>query len=539
MSIKPSREQQGAIDCGGNVVITARPGSGKTFTLSRMIARDSANLLSYQGIIAISYTNKASDELRMRCERLGVERMHSFFGTIDKFCLGQVVIPFVNHLIGKKIELDIIEDQDCPEWCRLKGRDVCDAELNSFIKEALRKGEVPLGMLGPAALLILDEVQQARVFIKARYTRVFIDEYQDCGIYQHQMLLRLIQYGLRGVAVGDIDQAIFRFADKSPEYLSELMRAENFTFFEITQNHRCDRAIQAYSRALLSVPVAPIDVTNRRVFEVRIQGDESSIAQSIHVMLPRIMKKYSIDDSNKIAIIGFSNNILKRIDCAIGWPSKMFAKTPLDNGFSKWKRVFADLLISYYDPAHFPGDFLDAHLGIDMNPAKRNKGFRQLKKFYTLNEDELSVNISLAVAIAKLCEPDTERDGDVDAYRGTVSDIVTLQGGFKPAQPGEINILTYHKAKGLEYDVVFCLEAYQFIMPPYKACEEIFDAYGQSLAMHYVGITRAKKACYILLGTKRHRADGIEKDAQPSEFLQINNLQDLRTQGRWPVPEES
>lgn len=539
MSIKPSQEQQRAIDCEGNVVITARPGSGKTFTLSRMIARDSANLLSYQGIIAISYTNKASDELRMRCERLGVKRMHSFFGTIDKFCLGQVVIPFVNHLIDKKIELEIIEDKDCSKWCQLKGRAVCDAELNSFIKESLCKGKVPLGMLGPAALLILDEVQQAQAFIKARYTSVFIDEYQDCGIYQHQMLLRLIQYGLRGVAVGDIDQAIFRFADKSPEYLSELMRAESFSFFEITQNHRCDRAIQAYSRALLSVPVDPIDVANRRVFEICIQGDERSIAQSIHAMLPRIMEKYGIDDSNKIAIIGFSNSILKRIDCAIGWPSKMFAKTPLDNGFSKWKRVFANLLISYYDSAHFAGDFLDAHLGIDINPAKRNKGFKQLKKYYALTEDELRANISLAVAIAELCEPDAERDGDVDAYRDTVSDLVILQGGFKPAQPGEINILTYHKAKGLEFDVVFCLETYQFIMPPYKDHEESFDAYGQSLAMHYVGITRAKKACYILLGTKRHRSDGAERDARPSEFLQINNLRDLRIRGRWPVPEES
>ena len=85
MSVEPTLEQQAIIDCKGNVVVTARPGSGKTFTLARMIVEESSRLLSYQGVIAISYTNKASDELRDRCRRLGVKRRLSFFGTIDSF----------------------------------------------------------------------------------------------------------------------------------------------------------------------------------------------------------------------------------------------------------------------------------------------------------------------------------------------------------------------------------------------------------------------------------------------------------------------
>ena len=83
--------------------MTARPGSGKTFTLVRMIACESESLLSYQGVIAISYTNKASDELKERCDRLGVNRNRSFFGTIDKFCIGQIIAPFVPHITGQKL----------------------------------------------------------------------------------------------------------------------------------------------------------------------------------------------------------------------------------------------------------------------------------------------------------------------------------------------------------------------------------------------------------------------------------------------------
>lgn len=498
-----------------------------------MIARESAGLLSYQGVIAISYTNKASDELKGRCDRLGIERGRSFFGTIDKFCVGQIIAPFLPQLIGHGADLDLVEDDACEEWKELGGRQTNDPKLKSFLVRSLDAGRIPIGSIGPAALLILDLVPQARIFISARYTSIFVDEYQDCDLYQHLFMKRLVSYGLRGIAVGDIDQAIFRFADKSPEYLSELMKAESFQHFRITKNHRCDKAIQAYSLALLGVPTEPIESTERRVFAVRMQGDERILANGIRSRLHDIMRKYGVDDYNKVAIIGSANAVLDIYSISIGLPSKRFANTPLDSGFSRWRRVFADLLTSYYDPARFSGLFLDNHIGADARPAKRNRGLVLVDRFFSLGEDELADRVGLAVAIAKLCEPNAERDGDVDAYLKTVSDVRLLQGGFRPSKADEINILTYYKAKGLEFDIVFCLEAYRFLMPPYRYEKKPFDAYGQSLAMHYVGITRAKKVCYILMGDKRHDSKGRLKDAEPSEFLCLPGLRNLRYEIRW------
>ena len=87
MMIKPSEEQAKVIACDKSAVVSARPGSGKTFTMARMIVKASEGLLSYQGVVAISYTRKASAELRDRCSGLGVRGGNSFFGTIDAFCL--------------------------------------------------------------------------------------------------------------------------------------------------------------------------------------------------------------------------------------------------------------------------------------------------------------------------------------------------------------------------------------------------------------------------------------------------------------------
>lgn len=529
----PTPEQQAAIDCDGNVVVTARPGSGKTFTLARMIAKESSRLLSYQGVIAISYTNKASDELRDRCKRLGVERGLSFFGTIDGFCMGQIVAPFVSHVIHKAVNLDLVEDKLCPEWEDLRDRTMDDEDLRRFILRSFRDGSLPIGALGPAALLVLEIVPQAVKYVKARYTAVFIDEYQDCGTHQHLLMKNLISLGLRGIAVGDIDQAIFRFAGKSPDHLNEFLASAEFHHFHITKNHRCDKAIQAYSLALLGVHSDPIPRADRRVFAVRMNGDEGALSAGIKDRLPMIMDKYGVEERREVALIGYGNKTLDRFASSVGLPHKRFSETHLDRGFSRWNRVFSSLLSEYYNPLRFSGRFLDDHLGTLAKPSKRQRGLTLLEEYFSLSEGELVNNIDLATSIARLCEPDSDNGDAVEAYRSVVEDIELLRNGFKPASPDEVNILTYHKAKGLEFDIVFCLETYRYIMPPHRYEEESFDAYGQALCMHYVGITRAKKVCYILLGSMRHKANGEPKPALPSEFLNYPRLADLRIDTAW------
>lgn len=97
----------------------------------------------------------------------------------------------------------------------------------------------------------------------------------------------------------------------------------------------------------------------------------------------------------------------------------------------------------------------------------------------------------------------------------------------------EISLLTYHNAKGLEFDAVFCLDTYQYVMPPYKYEEKSYDAFSESLSMHYVGITRARKVCYIPIATIRHNSKDDSHKAIPSEFLSRSGLRDLRFNVQW------
>lgn len=212
MITKPTFEQQKIIDAEGNIVVTAKPGSGKTYTIVEKIAGILENVPEYQGVIAISYTNKASDELKKRCKNKGIDLKSSFFGTIDKFYINQIIRPFACHITKKYIPLEIEKGiPDEPEYESLK-EIVYKTELNSeqaaSIIKMLKSGLIFLPLAGAVALYITKQLPEVLVYLKARYTYIFIDEYQDCGIVQHKFFLYIVHNNICGVAVGDPDQGV-------------------------------------------------------------------------------------------------------------------------------------------------------------------------------------------------------------------------------------------------------------------------------------------------------------------------------------------
>jgi DNA helicase-2/ATP-dependent DNA helicase PcrA len=90
-------DQVRAIESEANMVITACPGSGKTSIVVEKIIREVEDLKSYQGVIGITFTVKASKELKKRCKKNGVNTKSSFFGTIDHFCLSEIIYPFISY----------------------------------------------------------------------------------------------------------------------------------------------------------------------------------------------------------------------------------------------------------------------------------------------------------------------------------------------------------------------------------------------------------------------------------------------------------
>ncbi|MGN6645844.1 MAG: UvrD-helicase domain-containing protein, partial [Cytophaga sp.] len=299
----PSQQQQQIIDYDSNAVIIAAPGSGKTFVVSKKIEGILKSLKDHEGLIAISYTNKASTELKERSLKNGINSKSSFFGTIDKFFISEIIIPFGKHMFGlptkdiKVIKIENLEQEEKHNFDWFNPDLTIDKLLSENIdvlKQHFINGNILLNTVGVLANYIFSNSIACRKYIKAKYRYIFIDEYQDSGNNQHDIFIKINQLGIIGIAVGDLNQSIYEFSGKSSYYLDALTKKTEFQLFNLTKNHRCHSSIINYSNYLLDPNVQLLPIDKSRVCFFRIEGNEVSIAKWIDKFLMSIKTEFSV-----------------------------------------------------------------------------------------------------------------------------------------------------------------------------------------------------------------------------------------------------
>ena len=94
------------------------------------------------------------------------------------------------------------------------------------------------------------------------------------------------------------------------------------------------------------------------------------------------------------------------------------------------------------------------------------------------------------------------------------NDIKNLQEDDDNETPDQVQMLTVHSAKGLEYDYVIIVDANSQTFPMNRDAKQ-FD---EERRLMYVAITRAKKQCYFTLSTN-FEVWGKEQYANASDFI--------------------
>jgi DNA helicase-2/ATP-dependent DNA helicase PcrA len=531
---QPTPEQKQIIEEIKSCVVIANPGSGKTSTLACKIKNILHELPDYRGVIAISYTNKASDELKKRCLDGGLDKKGSFFGTIDKFYISEIVIPFGLHVFGQsssevniyKASTDLEEYDPIWEILNKSYKDINEKDIKT-LGDRFLKGKIYLESVGLLALYIFDNSFSCRRYLKTKYSHVFIDEYQDSGEEQHSLFCKLQNLGLCAVAVGDLNQSIYAFSKKDSKFLSMLATETNlFKTFPLSFNHRCHPSIIEYSTQLLSNTYQPKSVLEKRVLYKSVDGSENEIAQWLNGAIGGLIAKYQVEKQNKVGILVRGNRTGAIIHSNLKLKHKLFNVTPLDEDSSLWGGIFRRVLNVIFDQNETIYEIVEEHLNIDLQVNRAKKAIEILRELSLVavdNPNELINHQQKIIEIAKLVFPHGENRNAINILN-LILKTPDLLNSFKPASDDELQIMTLHKSKGLEFDLVFHLDLYKFIMPKYKATP---SEWIQDLNLHYVGITRAKKCCVLCLSTQRHNDLGI-RDAEPSDFLLMNNLPNLR-----------
>lgn len=542
MSWTPTKEQKDVIDYDGNLVVIAKPGSGKTYVMSEKIRKILPALPDYRGVIAISYTNKASGELNKRSTHGGIDSKASFFGTIDKFCDSEIIIPFLSQLWGKpKNEIQIykincLSGDEQEQFSTIKTSAFTLADISnheSILKSYYEKGILFLETTGALALYTIERSLACRNYLQARYVYLFIDEYQDSGQEQHELFLKLQELGLIAVAVGDADQSIFGFSDKDSKYLLSLPKRPEFKHFIVSYNHRCHPSIINYSQALLDEKVELITTNDCRVFEKCCVGTQEAIAQWIDNSLPAILKKYHVENNSEVGILvrsGLSGNIINE---NMQTNHRYFTSHPLEEHFSLWARLFCQLLYYRFDNKITAQEIIDECLVILSSKEKKT-----LRKNIEKVRTECIENLGdLMIVIASAILPRAKSEEAASLLKSSLND--NLSSSFEPAKDNEAQVMTLHKSKGLEFDIVFHLDLYEWVFPSKRPGpgndfnNPKLISLEQDVNLHYVGITRARKACFLCTSSKRiareyNSDEMVERKGSNSEFLSIEYLNKLR-----------
>jgi hypothetical protein len=545
--MEPTEIQKEIINYDGNTAILASPGSGKTYVISEKIKRilKDDNLHPYQGVVAISYTRKASAHLKRRTLGEGIPPKNSFFGTIDNFCLTQIILHFGSYVFGHpQKELEVIGINDLGSnkratfnWITTTPPDYKDIDAHNWnpITNLYRDGYVLVESLELLSLHIMQNCKACQNHLRARYKYIFIDEYQDADTYTNQIFTFMVSLGIKGIAVGDEKQSIFGFAHKSNIFLKALETNQEFRTFKLDRNFRCSIPIINYSNRLLNPNSEILETTEEGVSFILVKGSEQEIANYLNVHIPQICEKLHIEDKSEVAILVKNLRTQNIIDQCLAIPHRAIETTVLDKDLNPRSRLYAILLRFCFD-AKMPllaviDEFVDfEELSIFERKQIQQEG--DLIRAVCYNKHEALV--LHFQTIASLILKNIEERHSIKKLRQVLQDEHSLNS-YKPTSSNEVQIMTLHKSKGLEFEVVFHLNMSEWELPA-KRIENndfnnpIYTHWEQDLNLHYVGITRAKKECILVRGTKRTNSNNDLKCAKDSEFLSINDLPKLRKQ---------
>src|SRR6266478_4107630 len=245
--LKFNEAQRRAINHGeGPLLVIAGAGTGKTRVITERIRHllQSDETLSGENILGLTFTKKAAGEMKARVVKATGERGKAVtLATFHSFCetlladAGQFLNDFVEFF--SRCQDELVSGEDYQRYAaglaaRLEAeRETLDEDtlaerlervaLQQELARAYRaseellreKNRVSFGSLITGAVGLLERDAQLRDALQKRYHYILVDEFQDTNIAQLRLLELLAGPARNIVAVGDNDQAIYRFRGAS------------------------------------------------------------------------------------------------------------------------------------------------------------------------------------------------------------------------------------------------------------------------------------------------------------------------------------
>jgi len=516
----------------GPLVISAGAGTGKTTTITRRIANQVVtDAFLPNEILAVTFTAKAAGEMRARLQALGVTGVRAQTFHAEALAQFRRFAPAQPEILSHKGQVLHRLAQSLPmpyrftalrdlageiEWAknrRIPARDYLDRldgheppippDLMHRVFVTYEKRKRTASMIDFEDLLehtaeLLNADPHALGIVRGRYRAFTVDEYQDVNLLQQSLLDAWIGARDDVCVVGDDYQSIFGFTGATPKYLLRFaQRWEHTTVVTLEENYR-------------STPEV-ISVANRLV--PRLGGSRKSLRATKPSGPAPTLREFETGQKEIAWIV----DECKRLH-AEGLPFEAIAVLFRINGRSE---EFEEALAR----AHIPfqvrdGAFLqrpaarafvararaaEGPIAEGVEAIARQLGYDPMGKYEGGDEATRQADLERLVALAR------EFPG------GSMGDFIAdLRARFSSEEEGRgVQLMTYHRAKGLEFDAVFLPRLEDKELP--FALSTSSEAIVEERRLFYVGITRAQR--FLSISCARSRDGERRSKPRPSAFL--------------------
>lgn len=206
-----------------NILLKACPGSGKTRTLTYKLAYLVEKYISSKKLnIAITYTNRAADEIRERLEKLETPEDKVWIGTIHQFCLEFIIRPYTMYHERLRKGYHIIDEyvtkQYVDEIIEELGIDIGYNKpfeypeiLEKYQRKLLDEKEIDFNDILSISFDLVSDKKFIAENISGIIRTILVDEYQDTNELQYKILSSIVMADkkIQVTFVGDTDQAIY------------------------------------------------------------------------------------------------------------------------------------------------------------------------------------------------------------------------------------------------------------------------------------------------------------------------------------------
>ena len=272
----------------GPLLILAGPGSGKTRVVTHRIAHLLAHGVCGYQIAALTFTNKAADEMRSRVEALA-PNSRVWVGTFHRFCswilrnhieFSGLSPQFTIYDTDESRQLleTLVDKRDFPSgvdsgkilaaisWAknglvlpddyRAREGDMVGSWVEKVYPEyqmALRRANaVDFDDLLLHVALMLRQEPEVRRRLDERFRYILVDEYQDTNLVQYA-IARALSIDYPNLAVtGDPDQSIYGWRGANIKNILDFEKDfENVTVIRLEENYRSTKNILAVASHLI------------------------------------------------------------------------------------------------------------------------------------------------------------------------------------------------------------------------------------------------------------------------------------------------